>query len=483
MKAWVLSASLLVAGCRPGAATDREAPELELLPCLVRGIGAPAECGTLEVAENPERPEGRRIGLYVVRLPARAAEPLPDPLFLLAGGPGQAATEAFGPMIPLLHAVNQRRDIVMVDQRGTGASRPLDCELPKGLEGNLVEGVMAQVARGCRQGLDAELTQYTTRHAAADLDRVRAALGYARINLAGGSYGTRLALEYARRHGESLRSMALDGVAPRAMKLPLSMARDAERALARQFAACSDDPACKEAFGDLDRSFRDLCDGLPRPIVVRDPRSGERVEVTMTRALFVQALRGLLYSPELTSLLPLTIEQAKGGDFSGFVAQASLLGESSEEAMSLGLFLSVVCAEDVAHITEAEIVAETEGTFLGRAVVDELRAACEGWPRAELEDDFAAPVVSRVPTLLLSGEMDPVTPPRWGDAAAEHLETARHLVVPGASHGTLLRGCTVSLFRDFLAAPDAVGALDASCLERAARDVPDFFIDFAGPAH
>jgi pimeloyl-ACP methyl ester carboxylesterase len=477
--------ALGVAACQPSAEEPAtEDATLQLLPCRVRGLGQLAECGTLDVPENPAAPDGRTIGLHVVRLSARNSEDrVPDPLFLLAGGPGQAATEAYPPVVPALGRILRTRDIVLVDQRGTGQSSPLDCDSPEGLEANLREDALVETARKCREELDADLTQYSTRRAAADLDAVREALGYERINLFGGSYGTRLALEYLRRHGDHARSAIIDGVAPRAMKLPLHMAADGQRALEKIFAACGRDEACHAAFGDLGKRFEGLLASFPREIHVRDPRTAERVEVTLTRPVFTSALRGLLYSPELTSLLPLTIERSAEGDFQSFVAQASVLGESASEMMSLGLFLSVVCGEDVARITDAEIDEETKGTFLGRTMLDELRAACEGWPHPDLEDDFADPVVSDVPVLALSGELDPVTPPRWADAAVEHLANSRHLVVPGAAHGTVMRGCTAKLMRRFLDAPAGLDDLDAGCLENATVDAPPFFIDFAGPPH
>ncbi len=477
---------LVCAACSPSGVSDAQAQKasVALEACRVRGIGKLAECGTVEVLENPAKPEGKKIALRVVRIPAESArEQVADPLFLLAGGPGQSAVQAYGPMLPVLRRIHRVRDIVMVDQRGTGASGPLHCTLPVGLEENMVEGVLAEVARVCRRELDADLTQYSTRRAAADLDAVVAALGYDTINLFGASYGTRLALEFVRRHAGAVRSVVIDGVAPRSMRLPLSMAKDAQRAVERIFAACQQDAGCKQAYGDPATTFRDVLASFPQRVRLRDPRTAELLEVTMTRTIFVSTLRGLLYSPELTSLLPLTLAQVKRGDFQSFVAQASLLGGSAQEMMSLGLFLSVVCGEDVARISEADVVEHTARTFLGRTMMDELRGACDGWPRPQLEPDFAEPVKSDVPVLALSGDMDPVTPPAWGEAAVAHLSNGRHLVVPGASHGTVMRGCTARLMAEFIDAPGQLAELDASCLEHAALDTPAFFIDFAGPQH
>jgi pimeloyl-ACP methyl ester carboxylesterase len=473
-----IGCALALPGCATAAATPEAA--LELAPCRVPSLGSPGECGTLEVAENPALEGGRRISLRVVRLRARDEEPAADPIFLLAGGPGQAATEAYPPLLPYFAAIARRRDLVMIDQRGTGSSGPLDCPAEEGLESELADGALGRLAERCRAGLEGDLTQYTTARAADDLEAVRRALGYGPIDLVGVSYGTRLALEFARRHPESVRALVIDGVAPRSMKIPLSFAKDAQSALEGVARACSEETSCRDRFGALAPRVQKALDGLPRKVVLRDPREGDRLELTLTRAVVASALRGLLYSPELMALLPLTLEQAEAGEFQSLIAQAALLGESGEEGLSLGLMLSVVCSEDVARIGDDEVLRETAGTFLGSTVVDEFRAACRGWPRAELEPGFEEPVRADVPVLALSGDLDPATPPRWAEDAVATLPRSRHLVVPGASHGTLMRSCTASLVADYLDAPEALDALDASCLSRAAAKLP-FFIDFAGP--
>jgi pimeloyl-ACP methyl ester carboxylesterase len=476
MKAAVIALALL--GCAPAAATSAT---LELAPCRVRDLGTPAECGSHEVAEDPADSGGRRIPLRVVRVPARGDDRAADPLFLLAGGPGQAASEAYPALFPYLAAIGQRRDLVMVDQRGTGGSGALDCPRSDRIEDELAESALARLAERCRPLLAGDLTQYTTERAADDLEAVRQALGYGPINLLGVSYGTRLALEFARRYPDSVRSIVIDGVAPRSLKIPLSFAMDAERALEGVARRCRDDAACRERFGDLERRLERALAALPRHVVLRDPKSGERIELTLTRAMVAAALRGLLYSPELTALLPLTLEHIEAGQFQSLIAQASLLGEAGAEGMSIGLMLSVICSEDVPRISDAEAARDTAESFLGRTLVDEFAAACAGWPRAALPPGFAEPVRSEAPVLALSGELDPATPPRWADDALATLPRGRHLIVPGASHGAIVRSCAATLVGRYLEQPESVAELDAGCLEGAAADNLPFFVDFAGP--
>jgi pimeloyl-ACP methyl ester carboxylesterase len=437
-----------------------------------------AECGIAEVPLRGAGPGGARLPLHVVRLGARTSKRASEPLFLLAGGPGQAASEAFAAFVPFFEGLNLKRDLVMVDQRGTGRSAPLDCDIPGGLAEQLSADSFEDVARRCARELERDVGDYLTVNAADDLDAVRAGLGYPRIDLLGVSYGTRLALVYAARHPERARALVLDGVAPPWMQLPLSFAADAERALEAHAERCSRG-ACGKAFGDVRAELDAVLDALeeePRQVSVPHPGTGEPLRFELTRDGFALALRSLLYAPELAALVPFTIARAHAGDFAPFVAQAALFTESAQEHMSLGLMLSVACNEDVAQIDPAAVEPATRGTFLGDAAVRSFREACAEWPRAEVTTDPRSPLDT--PALLLSGELDPVTPPRWGDDALTDLPRGRHLVVPGMGHGVSIRSCVPKLLRQFLDAPDAVEALDASCLQ---DEAPPFFVDALGP--
>ncbi len=447
-----------------------------LAPCADES----GRCGVVEVPEDPARPDGRAIGLNVRVLPATGQETRPDPLFILAGGPGQAATDVAPLVAPLLGDVRERRDLVFVDQRGTGASNPLTCEIDE--EAALDSGRVSlsrEDVESCLAELDADPRFYATPVAMDDLDRVRDALGYEEINLWGGSYGTRAASVYMRRHPDRVRAAILDGMAPVHMSLPLHFAADGQRALDLALSACAEDPACAERFGSLGASIEDLLRSLdhdpPERVPVRHPRTGEWEEVPLGRDAVAAALRGVLYSPNLTTLVPLIVEQALVGDFGPLAVLSDPVGGPQLE---LGMFLSVVCAEDVPFLDRAEAERAGGDTIFGHFIVDAFAESCVHWPSGSIPDGYREPVRSDAPTLLLSGELDPVTPPHWADRAAETLPNSRHLVIPGTGHGTLRAGCVPSLIAEFLETADP-RALDASCAEEISR--PPFWTAPTGP--
>lgn len=473
---------VLVVGLLPASArADAGTRPLVLETCRVDGVPSGARCGTLEVFEDRERRSGRKIALRVVVVSAIAAKPEPDPLFFLAGGPGQAATDLLASVAPLFQRVRERRDLVFVDQRGTGASNPLDCELHDADDlaaAFELDSYPLEALRACRERWDADPRLYTTPIAMDDLDDVRAALGYPRVNLYGGSYGTRAALVYLRRHPERVRAIVLDGSAPVAMRLPLPVGDDAERALAKLFSDCAADAACHAAFPRLEDTFRALLDELeaaPRTVRVKHPRTAEDLSLTMTADALASGVRAALYNGELSSLLPLAITRASEGDWSSFVA---LVGAFASDGISIGMFLSVVCAEDAPRIRDAERERALEGSRLGRAAIRSMLEACAEWPIGTLPADYAEPVRSDVPVLALSGDLDPVTPPRWGEEAVRGLTRARHVVAPGTGHGVISRGCVPGVLADFLAAADPA-VVDDTCMKALRR--PPAFLTPNGP--
>ena len=323
-------------------------------------------------------------------------------------------------------------------------SNPLRCPDPDpdDLEAQLSTDVDVERLTACLSSLDADPTQYGTAAAVDDLDAVRGALGRERVDLVGGSYGTRVALVYMRRHPERVRAVVLDGAVPVDMELPLGFARDGQRAFDRLAEDCASEPACDAAFGDVHASLRRVLGSLPgSPVVVDHPRTGAPVELELEPGALAAGIRGMLYTPAVASLLPLSLQQAEAGEYGPLVAQSLLFSDGVRSGFAEGLFLSVLCSEDVPFITEAEIDAETKDTFVGDHIVRALQASCRIWPRAELSPGARAPVTSAVPTLVLSGALDPAAAPRWGQAVADRLEHARHVVVPGAGHGTLGRDC------------------------------------------
>lgn len=374
---------------------------------------------------------------------------------------------------------------MLVDQRGTGASNPLDCVLDEKnakLSARLsASSFPLEEFQKCLKGYDADPRLYTTSIAMQDLDDVRAALGYDQVNLWGGSYGTRAALVYVREHGEHVRSVILDGVAPLTMRVPLYFARDGQRALQLLFEACDHEQACATAYPELRARFDALLVRLekePVKTTVADPLTGEPQEVVISRETFTGLLRGVLYVPELAVLVPLTIDRATKGDFSPFVAQAASLSRGFVKGMSLGMMLSVLCTEDLPLMPPAEIEAMSKGSFLGPSLLQEFARACSIWPKGTPPAGFREPVRTDKPVLLLSGELDPVTPPSWAEEARKTLPNSLHAIAPGVGHGVTGVGCAPLLVARFLDTASVQG-LDEQCLAKAKR--PPFFVSFAGP--
>jgi len=445
---------------------------LPFTPCWLEGSREQVLCGSYPVYENRQLHTGRQIDLRIAVLPALKNYPAPDALFVLAGGPGQAAT-VYGPFVDVaLKKLHQDRDIVLIDQRGTGKSNPLNCQAaPDALPFTAVHLSLSEAAQACLAKLDGDPRFYSSFDFAADLDDVRQALGYSQIDIWGGSYGTRAALVYMKTHPGRVRAAVLDGVAPYSNKIPLYEARDAQRALDLVLVACDQDEKCHAAFPDLGQSFTDLLaklDKNPAHASIRNPRTGVATEIIVTRANFATALRTLLYVPAFDHLVPLVIREASAGNFEPLVAASQEISQSANRDISRGLMLSVLCSEDVPRIGPREVDELTRGTFLGDVMVKSFSDACSRWPRTALPPGFDSPVDVPVPTLMLSGELDPVTPPEWAKLAALHLPNSVQVVVPGATHGVSAYGCVPDLIAQFVGAGSTSG-LDTSCAAKGMR--------------
>ncbi len=470
---------LLLTGCsrssHPATVFDR------LHSCTTEEGPVDALCGKLEVFENRQAQTGRKIALNIVVLPAVSNDPRPDPLFVLAGGPGAGAADNADLFQPGFERMQVNRDIVLVDQRGTGKSNPLDCKLPEGKLEDLaqVDAYPVDEFKACLAGYDADASLYTTPIAMDDLDDVRAYLGYGKINLYGGSYGTRAGLVYLRRHPQHVRTVILDGVAPPDMTLPVSAPADGRRALDLLLADCEADKTCNERFPGLRQGVRQLLDRLekhPAHVRLQNPRTGEWAEVDIHRELVAGVLFGALYSPWASSLLPLLIERAEQNDFQPMVAMA-FAGEEAADLMSNGMFLSVICSEDVPRVTEQDRERLASDDFLGDMFKNRLKP-CAFWPRGDISPGYYEPVKSDAPVLILSGQLDPITPPHWGEHVAQQLSNATHLVVPGTGHGAMGQGCVPRLVQRFLDDGSAAN-LDTTCVGQIRR--PPFFVSNTGP--
>ncbi len=457
-------------------------PTITLTPCPSEIKVAGAECGTLEVYEDRQGQTGRTISLHIARLPSFSRTPQKDPLFAFAGGPGMGSTQLAGLAESALRRVREKRDIVLVDQRGTGDSNPLGCDIAEPDSSLYLpdpEQWTIDRLRECLEGYDANPRLYTTPIAMDDIDDVRQALGYEQINLWGGSYGTRAALVYMRRYPEHTRAVILDGLAPPAIRLPLHMGTDAQRSLDLTWAACAADANCRGAYGDVSAKFDSLLARFAEPVDIsfQHPRTGKLTEVPIRSHSIYALVRAALYSAEFSALLPLIVDRAYEGDFAPLAALMEPW-ENITEKMSQGMFYSVVCSEDVPYITEEERLGMQDRPFDAN-VIDMMAEICGFWPRGELPANYHDAVATDHPTLVLSGQYDPVTPPRWGALAAQHLPNARHIVVPGVGHGTTSYGCVPKLIAEFIDAASA-DSLDAECVQTLRR--PPFFTSYTGPS-
>jgi pimeloyl-ACP methyl ester carboxylesterase len=443
-----------------------------LQPCKVAGQKGEvdARCGVFEAWENREAKAGRRIGLKVVVLSALAAHPKPDPIFVFGGGPGEAvATEAgFFADNPL----RRDRDIVFVDQRGTGEPDKLACELgghEDDLQSYLGEMFPVDAVIGCRERLAKtyDLTLYTTDLAIDDFDEARAWLGYGKINVLGGSYGTRAAQVYARRHPESVRTVTLVGAVPMDETLPITHAAAGQRSLDLLAGWCEKDAACHASFPAVRQEFQAVMDRLrrePVTVAVEHPRTHKTVQVKIAWNVVADGVRWALYSPNTSAKLPLMIHQAAAGDFRP-LAQASVNSRlGAIDGLTMGLFFSVTCAEDIPFIDPAQVPARTANTFLGDYRVKQQTAACGVWPRARIAPDHREAVHTGLPFLVINGERDPVTPPDFGSRVTQAMTHAVRIVVPWGTHNSE-DACTDRIQQDFIERGTGDG-LDLSCVSK-----------------
>ncbi|MFP5357786.1 MAG: alpha/beta fold hydrolase [Gammaproteobacteria bacterium] len=443
---------------------------LDFHACELGGEGVPvlaARCARLRVAENPAAPQGRQIELAVAWLPARGSRPQPDALVFLAGGPGQSALQSYPLLASALQGLRSDRHVILLDQRGTGGSNRLACALPDWRDATqLSSAALRAQALDCRQTLSerADLRYYTTADYVRDLETLRQTLGIPQFNLLAGSYGTRVALEYLRRHPQAIRSAVLDGVVPPRLALLQDHAQNLEQALAAQFARCAASASCHQRFGPLDALLTRLRERLrQQPLRVRyaDPRRHTPREELLSEDLLKAVVRLFAYAPESVALLPLLLHEADQGRPQALMAQAQLLIDSLEGQLAHGMELSVLCTEDAPFLQRRP---EDAATLLGETGQELAEAQCAVWPRGELAADFKQPVRARTPVLLLSGEYDPVTPPRYAAEVAADLPNSRQLLAPGQGHIVLNRGCMPRLVRRFVEQLQPA-ALDAACLD------------------
>lgn len=451
-----------------------------LQPCRVPGIRTEVQCGVLQRALDPAQPSSARIDIHYVVVPALARRKLPDPVFLLAGGPGQSAISVAPMVVQQMSRLGNRRDLVFVDQRGTGKSAPLMCADDR--TGSLAQQLDSQrrdvLLRQCLAELQklpyGDLRYFTTTLAMQDVDAVRQALGATQVNLVGASYGTRAALEYMRQFPQAVRRSVIDGVAPTDMGLPTSASGDNQAVLEALLAACDSDATCQRRYPGLRADWAAVLARLPQDTVVAHPLTGDLQPVRITREAVLGSVRGPLYAPSLAAALPYAFQQAARGRFDALLGLSTMLGGRGPNRLAEGMHFSVVCAEDLASPGRAAL---PPGADFGDTFAELYQRVCSYWPRAVVPAAFYTVPNSSAPVLVLSGGLDPVTPPRHGERMAQALGAkARHVVVPNAGHGVMNLGCMRDVLFRFVDAPsDAVAAVvDVGCATNIPR--PPVFV-------
>jgi pimeloyl-ACP methyl ester carboxylesterase len=478
--------SVGAAGTAPVAVT-RTYGRLKFTPCtLAPEIGTAsveAQCSTLKVPENRAAPKGRQVELGIAWVPAKD-EGAPDPLFFIAGGPGQSALESFPGIAPAFAELRKKRDVILVDQRGTGRSNKLICKDAKGKNAvteneDFQLAIATDFAARCAATLSrtADLRYYSTTDAIQDLDDVRAALGVAQLNLMGVSYGTRVAQQYAKRYPQHTRTITIDGIVPNSLVLGNEHARNLERSLDSQFQRCRMAPGCVQKLGDPRAQLNALMAKLkadPPLVSYRDAITGESKQEKLTPGHVAGLARMFAYAPQAAGLLPLELNEAAQGRYEPLMALSKLLSSTLGDQIMAGMQFSVICTEDAGEMKADPADA---GSLIGNELVTVMGAQCAVWPHGQRPADFRAPLTGKLPVLILSGEFDPVTPPRYGEEVLKTLPNGRHLVVRGQGHNVLPVGCLPKLFARFVDTADAK-ALDAKCLDTVPYAVP--FTGFYG---
>jgi pimeloyl-ACP methyl ester carboxylesterase len=475
-----VAAALIVPG--PTLATERYA---DLDSCELSAAGgritASARCGRFDVPENHADPDSRALELAYAVLPARNKGAAQDPVFFLAGGPGQSARETLPMMRLALREVNRNRDLIFLDQRGTGGSNKLDCQFDE-LE-DWLEMDFAQIdtrLRECHAEWDADVRYYTTEQAADDLESLRQRYGFEQINLLGGSYGTRLAQVYLRRYPDQLRSVVIDGVVPTRLHLGSEHGLKLDQTLEHLFAACAADEPCNQAFPELAAAFAHLVDHYREQgmdLVVTHPRTGQGMDIHFSRDVLASALRFLAYSPQSQMMIPYLVHEAHTtGNPSRLASQALIIHEQMDDMIAIGLNFAVGCSEDWPDWPRD---IDQSHTLLGDSMLEFYDTVCQWWPAGTVSSDFHQPFDSDVPILILSGQFDPVTPSEYGEEASQQYSNSVHLVGAGLGHIVSVHPCFGGITAQFIDSA-SVEDLDTACIDKLGPE--PFFLNLLGPA-
>jgi len=442
---------------------------------------AKARCGTFEVAENPADPAGRRIQLKVAIAPATGKTTEDDPVFFFAGGPGQASSETWVILRSVLNKIRKTRDIVMIDQRGTGSSNKLACESEEveDLNQEIDWDLIRTETEKCLANLDGDPRMYTTSIAMGDYNLVREAIGYDKINIMGVSYGTRSAQVYLRLFPDTVRSVVLDSVVPMQLALGQEHSPMLDRAVESVFDDCANDATCNSLYPRHSEELKALFAQLrnePRQISIISPVSGQPQDMLLSADTLAVAIRFLSYSSETQALIPLLVHEAlTTGNLTRLASQAILVMTGLNEMLAKGMELSVLCSEDYPFM---DMSADYSDNLMGNILLQIIDLQCKVWPQGDIPDGFHQAVTSDLPVLLMSGERDPVTPPHYAAQVAETFPNSVNLVARGQSHSVMGNVCLRDITTAFIE-NGTLEELDTSCVENI-KPAP-FFTSLLGP--
>jgi pimeloyl-ACP methyl ester carboxylesterase len=465
--AFILCAAQADAAASEGS-QEVAARKTALKLCRLPDLRRPARCGVFEIPENPSRPHARRLPISVAVVPAASGKALADPIVTLMGGPGEDAISGaayyaaqFGPLL-------QERDLLLVDQRGTGRSATLQCNLyaPEEAAQNLQDFFPLAAVRRCAQQsrTRADLSQYTYAHLASDLEHIRRALGYGQLNLFSASYGTRAAQVYLRTYPQNVRTVYFGSVVPIDVTIPVPLAKAAELAMEKTFAACAADAGCHAEFPNLPTEFREMLARLDSGVNVSGP--GITGAVRLTHGRVAEILRAKLYRVAGAATVPWLVHQAYKGNWTPIVDEILSSAQERDSSISFGLFFTITCNEDVAFIRESDVRTQTQGMFVGDYRVRQQQAACKEWPKSSLPPGYREPVRSPVPALFSSGDSDPASPLWFTARVAGNFPNRREVHMRNQGH-TEWSDCLGRLY-ERLVRSGTVRGLEPSC-DTAAR--------------
>ena len=460
---WRLSTSigLALVLCQSHVAAE----SVTLSPCTIPELAEPARCGEIEVLENPDRPGGRQLKIAIVVVPATSGRALADPIVPLMGGPGEDAISAGAHFARMFATLRVERDLLLVDQRGTGKSSALRCKLndPDASATSLREFFPVPAVEACARDLSqrSDLTQYTYAHFARDLDQVRRELGYQKLNLFSGSYGTRAAQVFVRDFPDSVRTVYFWSMVPIDVVTPMTMAQASQAAFESTFDACAADSACHAAFPNIAREFDQVVAALESGSV-RVSAAGVAEKVPLSRGRVIEWLRSQLYRPQTAAAVPWLIHRAHSGDWSPIVEGILDQARNIDAAYGLGLYFSITCSEDMAFAEEDEIASTSRGTALGDYRVRQQKNACDHWPKATLPSGYRDSVRSALPAMFSIGDLDAASPLWFQERSAAGFSNRVEFVVRGQGH-TEWNDCLGQHYERFVDTGSIRGIDPSSC--------------------